>query len=126
MSLREDILAIRDVRTQKLTVPEWNKEVWLRTISGAERDRIDASVRDKSNPASLVNFRARFAVMVLSDEQGNRIFTDADAIEIGKKSQSALDRILTAGLQLNGMAENDVDDLEKKSETGPSADSGSV
>jgi len=128
MSLREDILALDDSRVIALEIPEWQRSVFLRVISGAERDRFEESCQpnQKTGQRSMANFRARFAVLVLSDDKGKRLFTDADAGELGKKSQGSLDRILEAGGALNGMNAKDVDDLEKKSAIDPSVGSGSV
>ncbi len=39
MSLRDDILAISDSKVSELFVPEWDKIVHIRTLTGAERAR---------------------------------------------------------------------------------------
>ncbi|MCK9569999.1 phage tail assembly chaperone [Candidatus Pacearchaeota archaeon] len=108
---REDILGADDAMVIPVDFPEWKGKAFLRVMSGYERDELEAQqIGDRKN---LVNFRARFAVKVLSDENGNRIFSDADAEALGKKCAPALDRILTIGLELNGFTASDVAELEK-------------
>lgn len=126
MSLREDILAALDAKVVRLEVPEWKTTVFLRVMSGGERDAFETVCQPdpKTGRKSLINFRARFAAIVLGDEQGNRIFTDADIPALAKKSARALDRILEAGMKHNGFSESDVEELEGKSESGQSVDSG--
>lgn len=126
MSLRDQILAADDARVVPLHVPEWACTVHLRVMSGAERDAFEAATQGdpKTGRKNLVNLRARFAVLVLCDEKGNRVFQDADAIALGKKSAAALDRILDVGGKLNGLSASDVEELEGKSASGQSGDSG--
>lgn len=129
MSLRDDILAADDAKVVALEVPEWGRTVHLRVMSGAERDRFEMTTHKdpKSGalaPGAMVNLRARFAVLVVCDEKGERVFTDQDAEALGRKSAAALDRILDAGMKLNRITEAEVQKLEGKSESGQSTDSG--
>lgn len=126
MSLRDDILGLDDAKIIPLEVPEWSRTVHLRVLSGAERDRFESSCAadPKTGRKQVLNLRARFAVMVLCDEKGQRIFTDADAEALGKKSSSALSRIMEAAGKLNRFLEADVQELEGKSAGDQSGGSG--
>ncbi len=126
MNLREAILGAADTKVVKLAVPEWGCEVYLRVMTGGERDAFEmATAADpKSGRRSLVNVRARFAALVLADEAGKRLFTDADIPALTQKSAAALDRILEAGMKHNAMRDEDVEAVEGKSGSGQSGDSG--
>ncbi len=126
MNLRDQILAADDAKVAPLVVPEWDGvTVYLRVISGSERDRFEESCQaDKNGRKVLTHFRGRFAAMVLGDEKGNRIFKDEDAQLLGKKSCAALDRILEAGMRHNRMTEEEVAELEGKSAGDQSGASG--
>ncbi len=126
MNLRDTILAANDGKVAPISIPEWGDvQVFLRTITGSERDRFEESIQsDKNGRKVLTHFRARFAVLVLGDEKGERIFTDADVQLVGKKSVAALDRILAAGMAHNRMSEEDVVELEGKSAGDQSGASG--
>lgn len=125
-SLRELILAADDAQVVPLPIPEWGCTVHLRVLSGADRDRFEESCQEdpKTGRKRLGNFRARFAVLALCDEKGHRLFADADVDLLGKKSAAALSRILEAGMKLNLLTVADVEELEGKSASGQSNDSG--
>lgn len=108
-----------DMKLEKVDVPEWGGEVYIRTIMGNERDMLDFAMRE-----TRVGFRGMFAATVLCDEKGVRLFTDHDKMQLGSKNARALDRILEAGMRLNGMTVDAVKDAEKNSETVQSGDSG--
>jgi len=124
---KTEILSASDQKTLLIEVPEWDGDVFVRTLSGAERDALDVTWRGIANGerAATLNFRARFAVLVLSNEAGDRLFTDADADALGKKSGVVLDRVLTEGFEFNGMGKDDIKELEGNSEAVPSGGSGS-
>ena len=121
MSLtKQQILAADDTKRACLKVPEWGGEVFVRVMSGTERDMFEAEVygsadRNGSGKLNLRNVRAKLAALTLCDESGNRLFTDADIVELGKKSAAALDRVFTVAQHLNGFSDKDVEDLAKNS-----------
>lgn len=124
MGLREDILAARDGKLEPLDVPEWGQKVWIRTLSGSERDALETLIYQGNKRGGAPNIRAEFAVRCLSDEAGERLFKDNEALLLGKKSGAALDRIFEASRRLNKFDQQDVDDLEKNSAGDPSDSSG--
>jgi len=101
---KEEIMSTDDARVRVLQVAAWSSngvpaEVFIRTISGVERDRIE----EKASKKELKNFRAGLASMFLSDDSGKRLFGDADVPALGMKSAAALDCIMDAGLEFNHM-----------------------
>ena len=108
MSLSRDaILAAVDSAVQEVDVPEWGGKVLVRVLSGTERDAMEAEVTGNGGKLRP-NFRGRFAALVLADPDGKRIFTDADAVTLGKKAASALSRIMDAALALNRIGAGEV------------------
>ena len=124
---RDDILAVEDKEVKPVWIPEWGgRHVYVRVISGRERDLFEADIRGKPGATSnLYNFRARFAVLVCSDADGKPLFTDRDVTALGNKSARGLERIFDAGRHFNKFTEKDIDDLEKNSEGDRTDDSGS-
>ena len=121
---KDAILAKKQSKTAKVYVPAWEDFVCLRVMSGAERDAFESSVYDGSR-RNLVNLRGRFAAIVLSNADGERLYSDADASELGQLPATALEVIFDEGRKLNGMSDEDVEDLEGKSESDQSGSSGS-
>jgi len=121
---KEQINKADDFKTIEVPVPEWGGSVLVRTISGTERDAFEQTIFDgKSQSARLTNIRARLAALTMVDEKGKRLYEDKEIATLGRKSAKPLDRIYDAAAKLNGLSKDDVEDLAKNSETGPSDDS---
>jgi hypothetical protein len=109
-------------------VPEWGITVFITTMSGTERDAFEAEIvtlRGKKTDLNLKNIRAKLLVRTIVDESGQRIFSDADAGELGKKSASVLSRLYEIAQKINGLREEDVEELGKGLPLDQSGDSGS-
>lgn len=121
MLTREQILSISDLKTQKVFVPEWNDFVYVRGLSGQERDQFEEGnlVRDRDKKGAisydvrLENARARLVVLTACDENGHRIFHDSDIEALGKKSASAITLLYNVAASLSGMTNEDLEDLLK-------------
>lgn len=124
MNLRDQILAADDKRIEAVSIPEWGIDLYVRTTTGAHRDMIESTIADEYSEKKE-HFRARFAVAVCCDADGRFLFTGEDVPVLTEKSGRALDRILEAGLRVNAMTADAVDELEKNSESGQNAASGS-
>lgn len=105
---RSAILDSLDVQTIEVEVPEWGGTVKVRGLTGKERDLFEqASVR--RNPKTgevelnMANMRARMVAYCVVDEEGERMFTDADIVQLGRKSAAALERVAKAAQKLSGM-----------------------
>lgn len=119
---RDEILAKSDFVVKELEVPEWGGMVFIRSFSGKIRDGFESSL-SQNEKTRFVNFRARFAVNVLCDKDGKLLFSESDINLLSEKSGKALDRILDAGMELNGMKNKDMDEALKNSMTGQVAGS---
>lgn len=116
---KEDILGTPCAKVEKVYIPEWGGEVFIRVMKSAERDAFEAAALDRKGASKMANIRARLAAIVLADENGARLFTDADAPALGEKFAPALDRIFEAASKLNRLSKEDVEELEKNSESAP-------
>ena len=69
MSLRDEILGYDDLAREPVLIPEWgNKTVYVRIMTGAERDWLDAaSLDEQGSPLSvqerLANYRGRLVAL---------------------------------------------------------------
>jgi hypothetical protein len=109
---KAEILGLSDSRIELVEVPEWKTSVHVRTMTGAERDAFEASCM-AGKGSNLANIRARLCAVCLCDDQGARLFSDADAEQLGRKSAAALDRIFAAAQKLNRIGAADVEELAK-------------
>lgn len=123
---RETIFGLDDRQYEDVTVPEWGGTVRVVGLTGIERDRMEASVVGNGKKMNLTNFRARLCALSIVDDQGERIFADADIGALGKKSAAALDRVFSVAQRLSGLSDEDVEDLAGESEPGLSENSTSA
>ena len=117
-SIREELLTRAREKRPLLPITVWGKDLFIRRMSGRERDAYESSlvqVKGKSRSVNLVNLRARLAVLCLVDEEGKRVFTDGDADELGLGDCVELDKIYTAAREHNGLDKEELDDAEKNS-----------
>lgn len=110
------ILAANDTKLEKVHVPEWGDDVYIKTLSGTERDLFEEAYSSEK----MKNFRSRFLVLTLADDNGARLFADAEVEQLGTKSAFVLNRLFEKAWSLNAFRDADVDALGKDSPSGQS------
>ena len=123
---RDDILKVSDIKIEEVEVPEWGGAVYVKGMTGSERDQFESSIvnqRGKSHSVNMVNIRAKLSSQAICDPDGKRLFTDADVKALGKKSAVALQRVFDVAQRLSGITSDDVDELAKELEENPFEDS---
>lgn len=119
MTLSADaILAADDIVTEAVDCPEWGVKVWIKAMSGAERDAFEQSIRRRGE-LDLTNARAKLLVRVIVNENGTRIFADSQAPALGKKSSLVINRLYEVAARLSGMSDEEQEAMEGNSETAP-------
>ena len=133
---REDILAASDLVIELVSVPEWGGDVYVKGMTGAERDKFEgsifrASVGKKAGKVSevdrlnLSNVRAKLCSMTICDEDGKRLFTEKDVQALSQKSAAALQRVFVVAQRLSGITDEDIEELAEELEDNPFDDSAS-
>ena len=114
-----DILALDDLPREKITVPEWGGDVFIRTMRGDERDEFEGAESlfrksvPKGTPQAMRGFRARLLVFTVCDESGTLLFKPEQAAALGQKSSAIVSRLFDVAAKLNGFTQADVEELEK-------------
>ncbi len=98
---------------ERLVVPELGGGIWVRGMSGIERDKFEEHYRRKAKggKTDLRNFRAQLAVKVIVDVHGQRLLNDSDADIFGKLPSGVLDRIIAKHTELSGQGEEELEEL---------------
>jgi hypothetical protein len=115
---REELLAPREMPREKIDVPELGGSVYVRALSGLERDAFEADVfysREKG-AAGLRNMRARLAVRCLCDERGTLLMTPEDADALGRQHSHAIDVMFQTAQRLNGIGDHALTDIKGNSQ----------
>lgn len=114
---RNQILAANDITIELLPVPEWGGEVYVKTISAAERGLLEARMVEMGRDGQpknikLENLTTYIAFLSICDETGKRLFTSQkDIEELGKKSAAALDRVAEKAQHLARISPADLEKL---------------
>lgn len=115
MSLRDQILNSNDIPKELVKVKEWNIEIEVRGMTGAERTRI----LDLAQAGDGMNLQMVYPEIVISTafdaETGEKIFNPEDRTALLSKSANALDALATVGMRLSGFLAETSDDLGKGS-----------
>lgn len=116
-----DILNKDDVKTKIIEIPEWDGSVEIRSMTGEARDAYEESVFKRLDNGEyerdLSNARAKLIAACVYDLDGTRMFkSDAQIKALGSKSAIVLDRLFTECQNINAISQQDMDELEGKSE----------
>ena len=118
---KEQILRAEDLKTTTVNVPEWGGKVKIKTLTGAERDDFEQSIL-RGGKIDAHNIRAKLCARCIVNEKNERLFSDAEIVALGNKSAIALDRVFVAAQKLNGLTNDEVEELAKNSEIAPNVD----
>ncbi len=103
---------------ERVDLPEIGGHVFVRGMSGVERDAWERSLvvgKGRRRDYNLDNVRARLAARTICDENGVRSFGDDDAEMLGKIRVDCLNRIFEVAQRLSGVSDDDVEELGKSS-----------
>ena len=122
MDLKERILATREsfAKPVEFKPSEWDFPVYVRRLSGGERWGFEASmVKTHINgnivpdPKKLGEKQVRFVALTLANEDGSRVFSDADLEEVKTLGSRALDELYDFAEKLNATDEEAVEEAKK-------------
>jgi len=116
---KEQIQAADDRKPIKVSVPEWGGDVYVKIMSGRDRDAFESYRVLKPEGERMVDIRAHMVILTAVDEDGRPLFTMDDIGWITNKSAAALDKIYEVSSEANGISEADIKELEKNSESVP-------
>lgn len=116
---RDAVLAATDLPRERVDVPEWGAGayVFVRGMTGTEKDSWEKHVIERRASLGCENvfpgIRASVVVRCAVDDDGGRIFTDADVELVGAKNGKAIDRIFDKASRLSGITPEDIEELKK-------------
>lgn len=123
MSLRLKALQAEDRPRFPAAIPEWGFDAFVQTLTAADYDDYESWAFQKGDGS---NYRAKLVCRALVDAQGQRVFTDEDATAVGHKSAAVVGRLFDVVAQHNRTSIEDLEQLRKNCEAGPSAGSPSA
>ena len=127
MTLRDKILAVQDIPSEKVTVDEWEVDVLVRGMTAGDRVTLMQNAVDPvtGNVNMSIVYPDVVVACVLDPASGEPVFTDDDKSALMGKSSAAIERIATVGLRLSGIGKEEQDAAGKDSSDIQSDDSSS-
>lgn len=114
------LLALKALPSEDVTVS--GGAVRVRGLSAKERDEYEASCwqgRGEKRDLNFKNLRAKLIVRSVVNEDGTRMFSDADVDLVGDLNAKDADALFSAAQRLSGLTKADVDELGKGSGDAP-------
>ena len=111
---RDDILGADDIQIELVEVPEWGGDIFVKGMTGSERDLFEAgiiSVNSKSEKVDMRDIRAKLCAASVCNEAGKKLFNQADIKALSQKSAVALQRVFKVAQRLSGLTDDDVEEL---------------
>lgn len=100
MALTKDaILAADDLPRAEVEMPEWGGTVWVRALGGSEFLAYAEAVEEMEDGVEIM---ARLVVLSACDEDGKRLFDEADIPALKQKSLRAVKRLAEKAKELSG------------------------
>ncbi len=124
---KADIFAI-PLATRAVDVPEWGGTVYVRAMSGAQRDEFDCVVASKTVDGKVTDpsgFKSLLVFMTACNNTGELMFCKDDEDALDGTSGAALERVALAAMEVNGMTPSSVKGMEENSSAALNASSGS-
>jgi len=115
MLTKEEIQKAKDLPTRDVEVPEWGGIVRMQTLSGAERDSFADTVqqRKKGEVIELKGLKVFLLSLAIVGENGERLFSEADLDELNAKSAKVLETLFEIATEMNGIGEEEEEELRK-------------
>jgi len=106
VSLRDRILATKALpkKVVPVEVPEWGLTVYVRCMTGLERDRFELAQRKDHG-----DIRPRLFASTTCDENGVALFSEADFADLRDLDANAMDRIIMAAMALNDVSKEGIE-----------------
>jgi hypothetical protein len=104
MLTREQILGMDDLPREEVRIPEWKGSVYVRALTGDERDQLERMIAKDSVS------RAKIVALCVVDVKGERLFKEKDVAALAGKHGAALEKIVSAALRFNLLTDDAIEE----------------
>lgn len=115
MDLREKILKTNDIKRKKVYVKEWDCDIFIKQMNGAEREEFEREkfIIKNGNVEPGKNIAAKLLQKVLVDENNKNIFEKNDIEALSGKNANVLDFLLKEAQDFNLTENQDLEESKK-------------
>lgn len=125
---KAEIMQAQDLEARDVHVPQWGGWLRVRGLTGIERGKYMEDMmigKGQKKEVTFSNLHAKLVARSVVDEQNNRLFSDKEIGELGRKSAAALQKVFDVAAELSGLSGDQIKELEENLGEIPSVDSGS-
>lgn len=108
MGLRDEILNKADLAEERVYVPQWDCQVTIREMTALERVKFESGLQE-NDPL----LRVKLVVYSAVDENGERLFDEADIPELAKKNHKAIVLLSNAAIRLSRIGQRELEAAEE-------------
>ena len=108
---REDILNAKDLALERLEMPEWGGDVFIRGIRADEHEDMESLYREDGTVTECI--RVAYISKCTVDEKGKRLFTEEDIAGLRMKSSIPVRRLFDAIAKRCGFSQEAKKDIKK-------------
>ena len=114
--LKEKIKSAQDIRTELITIPEWDMSIEVRTMRAIDRARVLKNCVDNSGKVIGEKFQAGLVIASCYDpETKERIFDDEDFDLLMEKAAGPVELLAGTAMSLSGLTRDTMTGAEKNS-----------
>ena len=106
------VMQLVDRQLREVFVEEWNDSVLLKPMQVNERDLWEKKFQGNKFPDVV---RAALVAKCLVNQEGQRLFSDQEALLLGEKCAAAIDRLFEICMSMNRFTKADIEVLTKNS-----------
>lgn len=125
---RDAILGADDLPIEQVEVPEWNGSVYMRTLTGEQRDEFEQAAMERKarKHLDIRGMKAKLVAMCICDKDGKVLFGGRDdGTKLLKKSGAAIERLSKVAQRLSGLDDKEMEEIASDLTGGPKENSGS-
>lgn len=107
---RDEILGNSNFERRRIYVTGWKRHVWIQELTEDQRERLATILSDTEEKK---HFNARVVSLAVVDEDGNRVFTDADVARLANQPTRAILQVFQAVYDISALTPGAVEKLGK-------------
>ena len=117
---RAQILKAKDYKSEEIQVPEWGDSVFVRSMSGTQRDAFIGYCHDHKDDNDD-SATAMLLSLTLCDEDGALLFSQDDIDALNDKDANVLARLAKDAMRINVLQPAGVEAAAENSSASPNA-----
>lgn len=123
MSIRDKVQAADDIESEVIFVSQWDVKIEVRSMTARARAMM---LKQAAQEDGTLDFEGLYPAILIATsfdpDNGEKVFTDADAQWLNGKAAGPIEKLAQAGMRLSGITSDSHEDEKKDSSNTPTSD----